>query len=215
MEYGDEYGGTFGGPLPIIDNHAQRAVWELPAYLQGEDRLTAFISVLVERLQTLEYFIRNTEPYLLLDYERANGVWLDLIGSHLGVPRMARDDAYYKRVLAAYAKVVHPRRRTTEGLLAGLVAIIGDAADITYSPAYPNGFFLEIAGLAADDQLTWDTLRLVDLATPATYRAQTVVSPDNPLLAVDSTGTVTVVTDGVADSTEQVAGPFGELAWVY
>jgi hypothetical protein len=215
MEYGDDYGSTFGGPLPIIGNHAQRAVWQLPAYLQGEARLTAFISALAERLQTLEYCIRNVEPYLLLDFERANGVWLDLIGSLLGLPRMARDDAYYRRVLAAYAKIVHPRRRYTAGLLEGLVALIGDAADITYSPAYPRGFFLEIVGLGADDQLTWDALRLVDLATPATYNAQTRVLPDNPLRATDESGELVVVTDGVADADGEVTGPFGEVSWVY
>jgi hypothetical protein len=214
MEFGDLWGSTWGGPLPIIENHAQLAVWDLPDYLQDETRLTAFVAMLAERWQTNEYFVRNVEPYLVMDYERANGVWLDQIGSFLNVPRLERDDDYYRRVLKAYATVVHPRRRTTEGLLSALVALINDEAGVEYSPAYPKGFFLQITGLGTDDQLTWDALKIVDLATPATYNRQVRILPDNPLLYVDSLGEAAIVTDGLRDSLEEVPGPYGELAWI-
>lgn len=215
MEYGDGIGGYYGGPAPINPDHAGTAAAALPDVNRTEGAV-AFLGVQAERWQRLDYAIANAQPYLLLDYRRAHGVWLDLIGSILGVPRETRADEYYRRVLAAYAQIVIPRRRTTEGLLSALSALVGADGEVDFLPAYPKGFVVELTGFGTDDALTWDAIKIIKLATPATFNAQTLVTPETPLLGDDPTSTVTIANPlYLDDATDSVTiANAGLLSWV-
>jgi len=216
MEYGDLWGGYWGGPAPINPDHAGTASAALPDVSRTPGAV-AYSGALAERWQILDYAIANAQPYLLLDYRRTHGVWLDVVGSILGVPRDVRTDDYYRRVLAAYAKIVIPRRRTLDGMLAALLALVGDDGTVSYEPAYPKGYVVTLTGFGVDDILTWDAIKILKLTTPATYQAKVIVVPETPLLGDDATGTV-VITDPLtlddATGTVTIANP-GRLAWVY
>jgi hypothetical protein len=216
VEYGDFYGSEYGGPAPFESNHARVAVEELPSISQT-DGMVKMTTTLAEGWQIIDNALSNAMPYLLLDYERANGVWLDVIGEILNVPRDTRDDAYYRRVLAAYALAVYPRRRTTDGLLQALIALIGDESGVSFEPAYPKGFVVELDGLDSDAVLTWDAIKILNLGTPATYRRQVVVNPIGALLGDDATGTVVIDDPKLCDDATGtvVIADAGIMAWVY
>lgn len=216
MQYGDTYGSLYGGPAAFVDDHGQ-AAWDRFPDHDRTPGLEIVERVLGERWQAIDYAIQQCMPYLLLDFERISGVFLDRLGDFFGVPRVARDDAPYRRVLAAYALVVYPQRRTVDGMIRALIALLGDVSAVHYEPAYPKGFVVELDGLNASAQLTWDALRILNLSTPATYNRQIIVNPENPLLGDDATGTVVIVSPLVCDdagAVTPIAGA-GELAWVY
>lgn len=215
MEYGDPIGSLIGGPLPFVDDHGKAAFDRLPD-VSRTDGMEKYLTARGERYQALDYAIRKCMPYMLLDFERAHGVWLDLIGVHLDVPRDARSDEYYRRVLAAYALIVYPARRTLQGLVKALIALMGDAGAVSYEPAYPKGFVVELDGLFGDDQLLWDAIKILDLSTPATYNRQVVVNPANALLGDDASGSVVIASPFVLDDASgdvDIVDP-GVLAWV-
>lgn len=215
MDIGEDIGGLIGGPLAIEPDHAGTASAQLPD-ISRTDGAVAFQAVIAERWQRIDFAIRNSLPYLLLDYERSSGVWLDAVGEILGVPRDTRSDEYYRRVLSAYAQVIWPRRRTLDGMLEALIRLIGDESGVTYSPAYPKSFIVSLDGFGIDEQLTWDAVRLLRMATPATYRSQVFVSPVDALIGDDASGTV-VISDAnyVDDASGTVVIPdAGVAAWV-
>jgi hypothetical protein len=215
MLFGSVFGSLMGGPAPFVEDHGQTAFLELPD-ISRTDGAEKLLAILGERWQAIDYAIQQVMPFLTWDFERTAGVWLDQIGAYLKIPREGRDDAYYRRVLAAYSLIVYPARRTTDGLLRALVTLIGDPEDVRFEPAYPKGFVLEIDGLESDAQLLWDALKIVALATPATYNAQTRVNPEGALLGDDATGTVTIDSPMFMDDATGtvVIEDAGILAWV-
>lgn len=216
MEWSSEWGGFYGGPEPINNDHAGTAIANLPD-VNRTPGAVAYLGTLAERWQQLDYAIAQAQPYLLLDYRRAHGVWLDLIGSLLGVPRETREDEYYRRVLAAYAQIVIPRRRTLQGMLDALVALIGDEGGVSYTPAYPKGYVVGLDGFGVDQLLTWDAIKILRLTNPATYNAQIFVTPEDPLLGDDASGTVVIDSPlYLDDATGVVEIPdAGRLSWIF
>jgi hypothetical protein len=213
--FGDPFGSHLGGPAPYVADHGETAFLELPdiSRTAGAEKV---LKVLGERWQAIDYAIQQLMPFLTWDFERTAGVWLDMIGSYFGIPRDERDDPYYRRVLAAYALIVYPRRRTTDGLLSALGKLIGDAAGVGFQPAYPKGFVLEIEGLTSSSQILWDAIKIIELGVPATYNAQIIVTVEDALLADDASGTV-VIADAkvVADASGTVTfADVGLLSWV-
>lgn len=216
MEWGPGFwGDLWGGPAPVNPDHAGTAAANLPD-VNRTPGAVAYSGVLAERWQRIDYAVANAQPYLLLDYRRTHGVWLDVVGSLLGIPRETREDEYYRRVLAAYAQIVIPRRRTLKAMLDALVALIGDEAGVSYEPAYPKSYVVELEGLDTDELLLWDAIKILALTRPATYVAQVIVTPTDPLLGDDATGTVTIDDPLFLDDateTVEISGA-GKLAWV-
>jgi hypothetical protein len=216
MEYSDPWSSFWGGPAPVNDDHAGTAAARLPDVSRTPGAV-AYLGTLAERWQRIDYAISNAAPYLLLDYRRAHGVWLDVIGSILGVPRETRVDEYYRRVLAAYAQIVIPRRRTLAGMLDALVALIGDEGEVFYSPNYPKGYTVGLTGFGTDELLTWDAIKILRLTVPSTYQAQVIVTPDDPLLGDDASGIVTIDSplylDDATGSVEITS--VGHLSWIF
>lgn len=215
MLFGDPFGSHFGGPAPYVEDHGRAAFLELPENSQTEGA-EIILRVLGERWQAIDYAIQQLMPFLTWDFERASGIWLDRIGRFLGLPRDTREDPYYRRLLAAYALIVYPRRRTTNGLLRALGAFIGDDAAVHFSPAYPKGFVIEIDGLGTGEQELWDALQIIKLGTPATYQAQTLVTVEDALLVDDASETVTITDPHVVDDASGVVSfsDVGMISWV-
>lgn len=202
MEWGDEWGGWWGGPEAYEDDHAGVAAGRLPDITRDtRPKLVALVEAEAERWQIFENFVRSVQPYYLLDYERVSGVWLDHIGAFLGVPRLTRDDAYYRTVLGAYARVIWPRGRYLPGMLEGLGIIAGDPAAVHYSPSYPMGFVVTVDGLTLGSVQAYDVINIVRTVLPICYNAQTVLNPaTNPFKWTDATATISVTTEGFADA---------------
>lgn len=213
MEYGELYGELYGGPVSEIETHAADALAQYPSCFDSATMLRALTEVLADRWQGVENGIRSVYPYALLDYDRVHGVWLDLIGSILNLPRTGRTDDEYRVILAAYAQLVYPRRRTTEGLLAALQALHPDAT-ISYLPVYPKSFRVTIAPLSPTGNLARDTAQIVDLATPVTYRGGLIAAPDPAFGFGDSSGVLATPAhiEGFGDSSGTISGGGGWAA---
>lgn len=206
MLYGDLYGGYFGGPAPEVLDAGQIAVDRLPDCDQARAKFVAMTRQMGDRWQALEFFIASAQPSFFLDYERGHGVWLDLVGAYLRVPRGTRDDDYYRTVLAAYAKIVWPRRRYLPGLLEALAEIAGDPAQVHYLPNYPMGFTVEVEGTGIGSYQSSDIIDITRKALPACYNAFVVEVADNPFLWGDAAGVVPVTTEGWGDAAGVVPG---------
>jgi hypothetical protein len=215
MLFGAPLGGYMGGPAPFVPDHGLAAFNELPG-ISRTDGAEIVLRVLGERWQAIDFAIQQLQPFLTWDFERTSGVWLDQIGRFFGIPRENREDPYYRKLLAAYALIVYPRRRTTDGLLRGLGALIGDVAEVGFEPAYPKGFVIEIDGLASDEQLLWDSIQIISLGTPSTYRAQIIVTVEDALLADDASSTVTIVDAMVVDDASETISfaDVGLVSWL-
>lgn len=205
MLYGDLYGGYFGGPAPEVLDAGQIAVDRLPDCDQARTKFVAMTRQMGDRWQALEFFIASAQPSFFLDYERGHGVWLDLVGAYLRVPRGTRDDAYYRTVLAAYAKIVWPRRRYLPGLLEALAEIAGDPALVSYVPNYPMGFTVGVAGTGIGSYQASDIVDITRKALPACYNAYVTVEAIDPFLWGDSSATITVDSSGWADATGTIS----------
>lgn len=216
MLFGVPMGGYMGGPAPFVPDHGEAAFHELPD-LSRTNGAEIVLRVLGERWQAVDYAVQQLQSFLTWDFERTSGVWLDQIGRFLGVPRDTRSDVTYRKILAAYALCVYPRRRTTDGLLQGLGALVGDTAAVWFEPLYPKSFVVEIFGLATGEQSLWDAIRVVQLATPATYRAQVIATIDGALLADDSSGAVVFAEPQVVDDSSGtvVFADVGLMSWVF
>lgn len=206
MEFGGLYGGYFGGPTPQVEDAGQVAVDRLPDCDQARTKFVAMTREMGDRWQAIENFIASVQPSFLLDYERGHGVWLDLVGAYLRVPRGTRDDDYYRVVLAAYAKIVWPRRRYIPGLLEALAQIAGDPALVHYTPTYPMAFIISVEGTGIGSYQSSDIIAVTRKALPACYNAFVIEEADNPFLWSDSSGVVTVETEGWSDSSGVVPG---------
>lgn len=205
MEWGCEWSSLWGGPKPQLEDAGQVAVERFPCRTQCQTTLMAFSRALADRFQYLENFITFVQPQFVLDFENQSGVWLDLIGGYLGVPRGTRDEDYYRRVLGAYAQIVYPARRTIPGLIAALEAL-AEEGRVSYAPTYPKGFIITVAGASIGSQLSRDVRAIIELGRPATYNAFNIEETQNPFLWTDGTGELPVSSEWWSDATGELPG---------
>lgn len=202
MLWGEPWGGEFGAGAPALEDTAALALSRFPSCTrEGQPTMMAFAAVIADRWQGLENFIASLQPSFLLDIQAVWGVWLDRIGANLGVPRDGREDEYYRRVLAAYAAIVLPKRRTIPGLIEALEQFAG-AGQVSYQPAYPMAFTVNVAGTTIGSREASDIRAILKLATPASYQAGLVEAVPNPFLWSDQSGTITVTSEFWSDASD-------------
>lgn len=197
-EWGDPWGELWGGAIATIEDHGEQAVDRLPFFHKDKAPQIAIQEIYAERWQRIENILSDIET--LFDIERGTGFALDAIGENIGISRLGFDDSFYRVLLDTQSSIVIPGRRTVEGLLTMMRALLNDdIRPIIYKESPIKTYTVELVDLTADE--IGLVQRFGPLAKPATYNGFFISSASDGFVFDDSTATITVSGEGFADAT--------------
>lgn len=196
-EWGDPWEELYGGAISTIEDHEGEARGRLPFFFKDKVTMNTVTDIYAARWQAIENIL--SEIQTVYDIRTGSGAELDAIGENIGISRLGFDDAFYRVLLATQSGIVIPGRRTVEGLLTMVRALLNDdTRPIIYSEFPIKSFLVEIVDLTADElEFFPEFLRLTK---PATYRAQFIASKTTGFVHDDSSATVTVTGNGYSDA---------------
>ena len=211
--WGFEWGELWGGPIPPIETHEDDAKDRLAFQFRDDETFQNFLGVLAGRTQTVENLLEDVEPSLLYDLDTAFGEQLNVAGRVLGLNRAGFTDDEYRVFLKAQALIALPRRRTVDGFLDLLRALLNDdTRTITYSEFRPKTFQAVVQNVTVDELALWRPF--LQRSRPVTYNLLFVVAPVGAFGYGDATATVAPTVQGFGDATGTVAGG-GQYAWLF
>jgi len=165
-----------------IDDHMARARATLTAKVRALPTLVRILDAIGQQVQEVEDVLLDLQ--LVLDPEEATGAQLDRLGKLVGERRAGLTDEVYRRFVLAAARLIVAQGTVNE--VVELLALLTDGDDVTYTSAYPAGYWISYvvptalgAGLRARIKA-----RLVE-ATPAGVSVDLVEGEGN-LFRLDS-----------------------------
>lgn len=159
-----------------IPDHVARGLANILSQFRNAGRLRAFAEAILEEVQEAEDALADLAVALTVD--GANGAQLDLMGALLGERRDALDDLWYRRFIRARAQI-----RRCQGTPEEVTAIAATITQgpVTYSPAYPAGYRLNVAPSPALTDVLRARLKARILeATPAGVGVDITETPATP-----------------------------------
>lgn len=195
-EWSESWGEDWGGAVATIENHEEEAVDRLPQAFVDKTTPTKHTEIFAARWQRIENVLADI--LTLYDIQRGAGFALDSIGENIGIDRLGFDNDFYRVLLATQSGIVIPRRRTVEGVLTMVRALLNDdTRAIIYKESPIKTFTIEVADITAEELEFFP--RFLRLTKPATYRAQFIASKTSGFVYDDSTAAVTVTGEGFSD----------------
>jgi len=206
-EYGDEYGELFGGAVAPIEDHEGEAIDRLPFDFKNKETQRAWARVISDRYQRIENVLADIRT--IHDIDTAAESIQDTLGEVLGISRQGFADPFYEVLLRTQASIVIPGRRTVEGMLTMIRALLNDdIRAIDYREKPIKTYIVTLFDLSDTELAIFP--RFLKLTKPATYNASYVAADADAFVFDDATAAITVTGEGFADSTGaiDVGGPF-------
>ncbi len=215
-EWADEWGELWGGAISTIETHEEDAGDRWQFLLRDKETLRDLSGIFAARWQRIDNILADIQT--LFDIASGSGFALDAIGDAIGISRLGFDDSFYRVLLATQSGIVIPGRRTVEGLLTMVRSLLNDdVRQIIYKEFVIKTFTLEVEGLTSEELEFFP--RFLRLTKPATYNAQFIASESDGFVCDDSTATIVVTGEGLADAPNRTTPPAildvgGELAFI-
>lgn len=147
-----------------IPDHVERALEDLPSYMQGKPRLALLITPVLQQVQRLEDAVWSAIEDRMLD--SSQGDQLDQYGRLVQEPRAGLPDILYRRAIEA--RVIANRSSGAVDELVKIVQILTSATQVRFISCPPmTSILVYFVPAPYDDAWKARIKRLVDLATPA------------------------------------------------